>query len=121
MRDWGSYLRWRSAFVAAMDPELYPPEWLDGRLLAGTAQFWLGEQAAAVTEVRAYPTGAYDVHGLVAAGDMHEVRGRIVPQIEAWARSIGAIALVVESRPGWARALKGTGFEPHQLAVRKPL
>jgi hypothetical protein len=119
MTDWAVYLKWRSAFASAMDMRLYTPEWLDGRILAGRAQFWRSERAAAVTEIRNYPTGAYDVHGLIAAGEVGEVRDRIVPQVEAWARAIGALGIVVESRPGWARALRSAGFEPHQLAVRK--
>ena len=121
MTNWTGYQRWRPAFAAAMDTRLHTPEWLDARILAGSAQFWRSEHAAAVTEIRNYPTGAYDVHGLVAAGDIGEVRDRIVPQVEAWGRAIGAIGIVVESRPGWARALRPAGFEPHQLAVRKDL
>jgi len=121
MTAWTEYLAWRPAFVAAMDTRLHTPEWLDGRMLAGMAQFWRSAHAAAVTEIRTYPTGAYDVHGLIAAGDVGEVRDIIVPEVEAWARTIGALGIVIESRPGWARALKGRGFEPHQLAVRKEL
>ena len=121
MQDWNAYLRWRPAFAAAMDPRLHTPEWLDGRILAGAAQFWPSERAAAVTEVRPYPTGAYDVHGLLAAGDADAVRDAIVPEVERWARAIGAIGLVIESRPGWARTLRGAGFAPHQLAIRKDL
>lgn len=119
MTDWIGYLRWRPAFAAAMDARLHTPEWLDARILAGSAQFWRSEHAAAVTEIRNYPAGAYDVHGLVAAGDIAEVRDQIIPRVEAWGRSIGALGIVVESRPGWARALRSRGFEPHQLAVRK--
>ena len=119
MITWADYLHWRPAFAAAMDARLHTPEWLDARILAGSAQFWRSKQAAAVTEIRNYPTGAYDVHGLVAAGDVGEVRDRIVPQVEAWGRAIGALGIVVESRPGWARALRPVGFAPHQLAVRK--
>ena len=121
MTDWAAYLKWRPAFIRAIDARLYAPEWLDGRILAGNAQFWRSEHAAAVTEIRNYPTGAYDVHGLVAAGDVGAIRDRIIPQVEAWARTIGALGILVESRPGWARALRPAGFASHQLAVRKDL
>jgi hypothetical protein len=121
MTDWTSYLQWRRVFAAAMDGRLYTPEWLDARLLGGGAQFWQGGCAAAVTEIRTYPTGAYDVHGLVAAGDIADVRDKIIPEVEAWGRAIGALGIVIESRPGWARALRGAGFAPHQLAIRKEL
>ena len=119
MIDWAGYLAWRPAFAAAMDRRLYSPEWLDARILAGSAQFWRSAGAAAVTEVRTYPTGPYDVHALVAAGDLAEVRDRIVPEVEAWGRAIGALGIVVESRLGWARALRSAGFQAHQLAIRK--
>ena len=121
MTDWTAYLKWRPAFTRAMDARLHTPEWLDGRILAGHAQFWRSERAAAVTEIRNYPTGAYDVHALVAAGDVGEIRDRIIPQVEAWGRAIGALGIVVERRPGWARALRPAGFASHQLAVRKDL
>ena len=121
MNDWAGYLHWRPAFAEAMDPRLHTPEWLDTRVLAGSAQFWRSALAAAVTEIRSYPTGAYDVHGLVAAGEVGEVRDLIVPAVERWGRAIGAIGIVVESRPGWARALREAGFAPHQLAIRKEL
>jgi hypothetical protein len=121
MTHWASYLEWRPAFVAAMDERLHTGEWLDMRLLSGSVQFWRSARAAAITEIRFYPTGAYDVHGLVAAGDAREVRDRIIPQIEAWGRAIGALGIVIESRPGWARILRGTGFESYQLATRKEL
>jgi hypothetical protein len=121
MTDWAGYRLWRTAFAEAMDPRLHPPEWLDARILAGSAQFWRSDKAAAVTEVRSYPTGAYDVHGLVAAGDVREVRDAILPEVERWGRAIGALGIVIESRPGWGRALRPAGFETHQLAIRKEL
>lgn len=119
--DWSAYRAWRPAFAAAMDLRLHNLEWLDARILAGAARFWRSANAAAVTEIRTYPTGAYDVHGLVAAGDVGEVRDLIIPRVEAWSRTIGAHAMIIESRPGWARVLRNAGFSPHQLAVRKAL
>ena len=35
--------------------------------------------------------------------------------------SIGCVFAIIESRPGWARALKQQGYEPYQVAVRKAL
>src|SRR5438874_2353490 len=102
--DWPSYLRWRPAFAGTMDRRLYTPEWLDAQLATGRAHLWCSPNAAAITEIRTYPTGARDVHGLVAAGDVAEVRDMIVPQVERWGCAIGALGIVIESRPGWARA-----------------
>jgi hypothetical protein len=119
--DKSPYWQWRPAFAAAMDLRLYRPEWLDAQLASGQAQYWSSPNAAAVTEIRTYPTGACDVHGLIAAGDVDEVRDLIIPQLERWGRAIGAIGIVIESRAGWARVLKPSGFAAHQLAIRKEL
>jgi len=45
----------------------------------------------------------------------------LIPQAEAWARSIGALGAVIESRPAWAKALKGSGYAPFQTSIRKEL
>ena len=115
------YARFRPLFAEALDPRLYTIEHLDGLLHSGRAQIWFGEAAAIVTEVRTYPAGAAVIHGLVAAGDLDEIVGTLIPRAEAWARSIGCAMAIIESRPGWARALKRCGYAPHQLAVRKDL
>lgn len=113
------YQRWREEFASAMDPRLYTLEHLDGLVLSGLTQVWYADAAAMVTEIRTYPTGAKVIHGLVAAGELSEIVEQLIPRAEAWARQAGCILAVIESRPGWARALKG--YEPHQLAVRKEL
>ena len=64
-----TYPEWREAFASAMDPRLHNIEHLDRLVNAGHAQVWYGEKAAIVTEVRAYPTGALVIEGLVAAGE----------------------------------------------------
>jgi hypothetical protein len=102
-----------------MDERLFNLAYLDDLVLSFRAQAWYGDNAAMVTEIRTYPTGAMVIHGLVAAGSLEEIRDVLIPRAEAWARSIGCIMAIIESRPGWARALKD--YEPHQLAVRKEL
>lgn len=115
------YARFRPRFAEALDPRLYRIEHLDALLSAGRAQIWFGEAAAIVTEVRTYPAGAGAIHGLVAAGELEEIVETLIPRAEAWARSIGCVMSIIESRPGWARALRSRGYAPHQLAVRKDL
>jgi len=119
MMDFAGYLQWRPAFLEAIDQSLYPARWLDGLVAQEAVQLWRSDNAAALTELRPYPSGALDLHGLVAAGDIQEVRDILVPQAEAWARAIGCVGFSIESRPGWAKLLKNKGFEPHQLTVRK--
>jgi hypothetical protein len=114
-----SYLDFRPAFEAALDRRYYPIEWLDQRLADERATFMGTERAAIVVELRQYPGGALDVHGLIAAGDKDEIVNILIPQAEAWGRERGCIAGVVESRAGWAKTLKNSGYEMSQMTVRK--
>jgi hypothetical protein len=72
-------------------------------------------------ELRHYPTGAYDGHVLIAAGDPAAVVNVLRPRAEQWLRDIGAMGALVESRPGWARLLKSDGYLPFQVCLRKDL
>ena len=126
MTDWD---RWAPRFAEALDPNLYTLDYLTALVGMMKAQVWFGADAAIVTEIRTYPTGARVIHGLVAAVDpgsapgagLREIVEVLVPRAEAWARSIGCILAIVESRPAWVRVLKQYGYEPHQQAVRKEL
>lgn len=117
--DWAGYLEFRDAFASVMDPERYHIQWLDDRVLSGAALFLRSDNAAIVAEVRAYPTGFREVHGLVAAGDLGEIVGELIPAAEQWGVEQGCGGAIIESRLGWAKALKESGYEMHQVAVRK--
>ena len=119
--DWAGYLQFRAAFAAAIDPRLHTLDWLDQRILAGDALFWRTGRAAIVAELRDYPTGNRDLHGLIAAGDVDDIADVLIPTAEDFARSLGCIGAVIESRPGWARRLKGQGYYTYQVALRKDL
>jgi len=119
MTGLAAYQKWRPEFGSVMDPRMYSLGWLDAQVFSGRAWFWGNDKAGIVAELRHYPTGAFDIHGLVAAGDAATIRDELIPQAEGFARSIGAIGAIIESRPAWAKLLKPRGYEPHQLAVRK--
>jgi hypothetical protein len=76
--------------------------------------------AAIVTELRDYP-GCRAIHGLAAAGDLGEIADVLIPAAEAWGKKQGCAFAIIESRPGWARQLRGSGYETHQVSVRKML
>ncbi len=116
-----AYGHWRDAFAAVMDPALYTIEWLDRRIEDGSAMCVGNETAAIVFEFREYPTGARDLHGLLAAGSLEEILGSLIPWAEHFARKSGAIGAIIESRPGWMKALEGRGYAPYQTAIRKVL
>ena len=119
--DWAGYLRFRDRFAEAMDPRRYRIDWLDRRILDGSFRLIVGDEAAILFGVELYPTGAIDVHGQLAAGDLDEIAGALIPRAEQWARGIGCAGAMISSRPGWARRLRASGYETFQLTVRKGL
>lgn len=119
--DWAGYRRFRDRFAEAMDPAFYPIDYLDTLLLTSRARLFVGEHAAIVAEIRAYPGGARALHGLVAAGRLEEIGNILIPRAEAWGKALGCTRAIIESRVGWLRALKPHGYESHQVALRKEL
>lgn len=119
--DWAGYCGFRAQFGEVMDERYHTLDWLDQQVLQGKVQFWRSDNAGCITEIRDYPTGATDLHALIGAGDLGEIIGEIFPRAEAWGKEQGCVAAQVESREGWARALKPSGYEIHQQIVRKEL
>lgn len=118
-QGFAAYLPWRVAIAEMLDPRRHTIEWLDGQVMTGRASAWTAVDAVIITEIRAYPTGAREVHGLAAAGRMETVRDVLIPAAEEYGRSIGCIGAVIESRPGWKKVLAGSGYEVRQIALGK--
>lgn len=115
------YARFRDQLADALDPRLYPIEYLDHLLFSGQAQAWFGDKACLVTEIRTFPTGAKAICVVVAGGDKNEIVGPLRERAEHWARSIGCQFVLVESREGWKRALRPHGYGPFQFSLIKSL
>jgi hypothetical protein len=115
------YARWRIEFAKALDPAHYTIEWVDAQLEAGLYLLDATDKAAILTEAKVYPTGVWEVHGVLAAGDMREIADILIPLAEERARRAGAIGASIASRPGWARVLKSRGYRIDQVEVRKDL
>lgn len=115
------YARFRDGFAEALDPELYTIEYLDWLVAEGRALFWATERGAILAEVKTYPTGAKAIHGLVATGELEEITDILIPAAEAWARASECKFAIIESRDGWRRQLRGSGYEPFQVSLRKAL
>lgn len=113
------YLRFRDRFAEALDPRFYPIEYLDRRIVEGSAFLWASENAALVAELKTYPSGTRVIHCLVAAGNASEIVETLKPAVEAWGKQQGCAFAEVASRFGWVRILKD--YEPHQMTVRKEL
>lgn len=114
-----TYARFRDGFAKALDPAFHTIQELDAKIVAG-ALFWESGNAAIVAEVRAMAGGAV-LHGVCATGSLEEIVGTLIPQAEEWARRAGCTHAIIESRPGWAKALKADGYVIHTIAVRKEL
>lgn len=118
--DWQSYIPWRAAFESVMDQRFYTLPWLDEEITSGRARFWGTDDAAIVATIRGYPTGAKEVHGLIAAGELEGVIA-LIAEAEAWGCAEGAIVASIASRAGWCRALRPYGYDLHQVEIRKEL
>lgn len=118
---WTAYLHWRPEFAKAIDEALYPLAWLDQRVAQGSAILLAADDAAILYEYRRYPSGAWQVEGLVAAGNAATIIDDLIPLAEQEAIEVGAIAAQIESRPGWMRLLRTRGYRPYQTTIRKVL
>ena len=121
---WASpdYERFRPLFAAAIDRRFHTIEHLDALVLTSRAQVWFGRDAAIVTELRTYPTGLRAIHGLVAAGDLQEIVGELIPRVEEWARDHAQCGVaMIESRVGWQKVLQPHGYAPFQTTLCKEL
>lgn len=115
------YLRWRDRLARALDPRFHPIKWLDRQILEGRAAVIGAQDACVVVEIRTYPGGAREVHGLVAAGSPETIVSELIPRAEEMGRESGCAFGCVESRGAWSRLLKASGYEVHQVTVRKEL
>lgn len=114
---WHEYQRFRDQFVA-LDPERYPPQWIDGRVWAGFWRCWGNDKAAILAEIKTYPSGLNEVHGIAAAGDLREIVG-LIPLAEAWGALAGCKIASIESREGWGKLLPG--YRVEQVRIVKEL
>jgi hypothetical protein len=115
-----TYALWRGRFLEAVDEDLYPAEWLDRRVASGRARFWDNGLAAILAEIKVYPGGVREVHGLVAAGEVEAIKA-LIPLAEQWGRERGCTRASISSHPAWARIMKDAGYEPEQLTIVKLL
>lgn len=119
--DWGSYLRFRDEFAQALDLARHPLEWLDHQVWTGEFLVWANDRACILCEIETYPSGARDIHGMLAAGELEDIVQRLIPDAEDYAREIGCLGAKIESRPGWAKVLKDYGYNPRQTMLAKSL
>lgn len=88
-------------------------------ILKGHMQLWPGEQACAVTEIVVYPNKKV-LHVFLAAGDMENIVD-MQRSAEKWGKAQGCTAMTIAGRKGWARVLKGVGYEEKFVTLAKEL
>jgi hypothetical protein len=115
-----AYLRHRDEIARIIDPALYTMEWLDGQIWSGAFRVMGNDTAVIVVELKQYPTGAREVHGVVAVGELSAILS-LIEQAEEWGRSMGCIYGSIASREGWARVMAAHGYEVTQVTIRKVL
>jgi hypothetical protein len=115
-----TYAKFRDGFEQAMDPDFHRIEELDAKVADGSALLWATDKSAIAAEIQRYPN-ALVLHGLCATGDLKEIVGELIPQAEQWAKRAGCTHATIESRAGWAKALKSRGFEIHTVTLGKTL
>lgn len=117
---WSEYLDWREAFADILDERYYTIDWVDEAFADGRLHLFTGEKSAILVSVKEYPTGAKELHGMLAAGELNQIRSTIAIA-ENWGRSIGCVSAVIESRAGWMKVMREDGYQLYQTAIRKDL
>jgi len=115
---WARCRGWIEAALAAADP-LNTIADVERQVESGQAQFWPGERSACVTQVVDYPAGRL-LNLWLCGGDLKELR-RMLPAIEAWARSRGCGAACLTGRAAWGAVLGKYGFRPGHITFEKEL
>lgn len=117
---WEAYCRHHHEVVGLLDQRFYPIEWVDQRVWMGAIRLLSNDHAVAGFEIKQYPGGARELHGMFACGDLEHILP-LVDEAEALARELKCHVFAIESRPGWSKLLKSRGFTPHQLRIVKEL
>jgi hypothetical protein len=68
-----------------LDPQRYTIAWLDAQVWAGFIQCWSNDRACILAKINHYPTGAFDIHGMAATGELDGIK-ELIGKAEEWAR-----------------------------------
>ena len=117
---YSAYLRHRDEVKSLLDERFYPLPWVDQRVWMGAIRLMADDKAIIGFEVKQYPGGARELHGMFACGEMESIMGLIDRAID-YAHALDCDVATIESRLGWAKVLKSRGFVPNQLKIMKEL
>lgn len=113
------YERFRDEFIA-LDPDRYPADYIDAQVWTGAWRCWGNESAAIIAELKRYPSGLLEVHGVMAAGVLESIV-ELIPLAEQWGRECGCQFAEIVSLPGWQRVMAKHGYQVAQVRLWKNL
>lgn len=99
---------WKQAeiLLARIDQDTHTLEDIKAAIDAKIAQLWAGRDSVIVTELIGFPRKRV-CRIWLAAGDMDELTGEMLPDVEDWAKAEGCATVEIIGRKGWTRVLKG--------------
>lgn len=115
-----AYTRHRAEIAGILDERFFPLWWVESQISAGHIGLVHSDSAVIGVEVRNYPGGAKELHGMFAAGDKDAIRALVVQVCEA-AADMGCHVAAIESRPGWAREFRNLSFQTDRVRIVKDL
>ena len=118
-QEWARCAAWIEAALAHAG-RTHRAEDVKAMIERGEAGFWPGRRSAAVALVEDDPCERRVLIWL-AGGDLAELGGPILEQIEAWGRATGCRRALIVGRAGWERALKRQGYAPLARVIAKDL
>ena len=119
--NWPDYLRFRDDLAGILDPRFYTIRWLDGEIWSGRIRLFSGPKSCILVSLKVYPTGLKECHVEAAAGELSELVSTTIRRVEEWAQQQGCSTIVIQSREGWLKVMKSSGYSPYQTAIRKEL
>lgn len=94
-------------------------------LLTGEDQLWIWKTptafAVGITRLANYPKQRVCTIRIVTGTNAAEWQEQAMETIEQWAKASGCQAMELCARPGWARRMRGRGFETTHLYLEKAL
>lgn len=117
---WAEYKTHRDEIASLLDPRCHTIDWLDTQLLSGDALAFANATSVIIITVKAYPAGATELHGLVAAGELAGILA-LIDAAEEWGAKAGITFAVISSRPAWSRVLKNKGYAVKRVELAKDL
>lgn len=115
-----AYLRHRDEIASLIDERFYPLDHIEQRIEAGTIGLLYNDTSLIGIEIKDYPGGAKELHGLFACGELSGIL-ELIDRALILGCEVGCTHATISSREGWSKLLKGRGFVPHQTSIIREL